>query len=146
MTKYCISFIVSPRHMLLSRKVCFSFVRVEVACTILERISRFQKSLSQIFTGIWNLVKFPFLSFYLDLSQDAIVAVSHQFGVQSILLPFYNSQRFCLYFQLGILFLAPPQQKRQCQWLTKIDNSSAAYASLSNISCRASSIILQKNC
>ena len=44
MTKESISFTSEPRVMLLSHQIDFSFVRAEVACSIIERTSGFELS------------------------------------------------------------------------------------------------------
>ena len=44
MTRECISFTFDPRDMLLSLQIGFNFVRVAVACAILEKIFGFQPS------------------------------------------------------------------------------------------------------
>ena len=73
-TEKRISFTFVPRDMLLSLQTGISFVRVAVACGILERISGFEPS-SETTDACYGT---EFLSFHLDLPLDAVSAICHQ--------------------------------------------------------------------
>ena len=78
MTREHISFTFDPRDMLLSLQIGFNFVRAAVACAILKRTSGLEPSSETTAVRYLKL-----LAFYLNLPQDAIGAVCHQFGRHS---------------------------------------------------------------
>ena len=61
----------------------FSFGRVAVACSILERISGLSPHLKELLRGSYSFYGTKCLPFYLYFPLDTIGAVCHQFGLLS---------------------------------------------------------------
>ena len=84
MTRERISFTFDPRDMLLFLLIGFSFIKAEVACSILERTPCLDPSSETTALRYLKCVTVPsFCPFYLDLPLDVIGAVCHQFSLLS---------------------------------------------------------------